>query len=216
MTQPNQADLYEVLGVSKDATAAEIKRAYKHKAHKCHPDRTGGNAEEFHKVLKAYEILSDPVKRAEYDRTGTYTDRHKVSMEDKSRRGIAKEFEEILSTVDGDLPKNMDIVEVIRERFIMKARKYKKEIRTILRIINSLRSGLGRIKSKQEHEDNPDYNLFETIILSKITSAEYHLEDCREKKKLCELSIDILDNFEDTGYDAQQHGPVQYFPFRTM
>ena len=57
-------DYYETLGVSKDASAAEIKKAYKRLASKHHPDK-GGDAEEFKKIQEAYETLSNPQKRAQ-------------------------------------------------------------------------------------------------------------------------------------------------------
>lgn len=60
---------YNILGVSKQATADEIKRSYRRLAIKKHPDK-GGNVEEFKKIVEAYEILSDNEKRAVYDRYG--------------------------------------------------------------------------------------------------------------------------------------------------
>lgn len=59
-------DHYQTLGVSPQADQKEIKRAYRKLAGKHHPDK-GGDQEEFKKVQKAYETLSDPQKRAEYD-----------------------------------------------------------------------------------------------------------------------------------------------------
>ncbi len=66
-------DLYEVIGVSKDASDAEIKKAFRKKARELHPDvNKAPNAEDqFKELNEAYDVLSDPQKRAQYDRFGT-------------------------------------------------------------------------------------------------------------------------------------------------
>jgi len=65
-------DYYEVLGISRDATEEEIKKAFRKLAFEYHPDRNrdDGAAEKFKEVNEAYEILSDANKRAAYDRFG--------------------------------------------------------------------------------------------------------------------------------------------------
>ena len=66
-------DLYEVLGVSRDANDDEIKKAFRKQARKLHPDvnKSPNAEEEFKELNEAYDVLSDPNKRAYYDRTGS-------------------------------------------------------------------------------------------------------------------------------------------------
>lgn len=84
-------DYYEILGVDRNASTEEIKKAFRRAALKYHPDRNPDNKAEaekkFKEIAEAYEVLSDPEKRAQYDRfghagLGGYTTRDFTSFED--------------------------------------------------------------------------------------------------------------------------------------
>jgi len=62
-------DYYKILGIDKGASPDEIKKAYRRLAQEHHPDK-GGNQEKFKEINEAYQVLSDPQKRSQYDRFG--------------------------------------------------------------------------------------------------------------------------------------------------
>ena len=73
MADQNKRDYYEVLGVEKNASDAEIKKAYRKLAMKYHPDQNPGDKsaeEKFKEINEAYEVLSDADKKARYDQYG--------------------------------------------------------------------------------------------------------------------------------------------------
>lgn len=64
-------DYYNILGVGKNASQEEIKKAFRKKAHQCHPDKQGGDEQKFKEINEAYQVLGDAKKRAQYDQFGS-------------------------------------------------------------------------------------------------------------------------------------------------
>ncbi|OQY50218.1 MAG: integrase [Desulfobacteraceae bacterium 4572_89] len=92
-------DYYNILGIGKTASAAEIKKAYRKLALKYHPDKTEGNKaleDKFKKISEAYAVLSDPKKKNQYDTYGSADFQQRFSQEDIFRNSdlgdILKEF----------------------------------------------------------------------------------------------------------------------------
>ncbi|RUS80056.1 hypothetical protein EGW08_012173, partial [Elysia chlorotica] len=90
-------DLYDVLGVSRSSSARQIKQAYKQLAKEWHPDKNKDPeaTDKFTKINEAYETLSDPEKRADYDRFG-YT-----SAQDQRQRRAPQGFRSFDGFFDG-------------------------------------------------------------------------------------------------------------------
>ncbi|MCX7843950.1 MAG: molecular chaperone DnaJ [Candidatus Bipolaricaulota bacterium] len=95
---PPAEDYYEILGVPRNATQEEIKRAFRRLAKQYHPDVYKGDKKEaerkFRKIAEAYEVLSDPVKRAQYDRFGHVGPEQSVDFGPEGFRRTREAFEE--------------------------------------------------------------------------------------------------------------------------
>ena len=99
-------DLYKVLGVPRDASAADIKKAYRQLVRKHHPDANPGNREaeeQFKKINQAYEVLSDSSKRNQYDQFGTIGDMPGGGSPFEGFSGMGDIFGDIFDSVFGGL-----------------------------------------------------------------------------------------------------------------
>jgi len=97
----SKRDYYEVLGVARDVTEADLKKAYRRVAMKHHPDRNPDNKESeelFKEANEAFEVLSDPEKKARYDQFG-----HAGVNQQGGGGGGAGDFGDIFSDVFGDI-----------------------------------------------------------------------------------------------------------------
>lgn len=168
-------NLYDVLAIAKDATAEQIKKAYRKLAMKHHPDK-GGDELQFKELSKAYSVLSDEDKRKRYDETGQVEEERDP-------------FNEILASFISDLQDNVDSLNT--DIIDIAKKKIKKEIKEInlARIqtenkIKYLNFFLKRIKKDTES------NVFNLVTKSKI-------EQLKSKLEAITKSMDILKRMQD-------------------
>ena len=101
-------DLYQILGLQSNCSFEEIKQQFRTLARIHHPDM-GGDEEEFKKIRFAYEVLSDPASREEYDKSGTV--KKPDDIRNLARENLIVIFFNLLPQID---PNEQDILEIIR------------------------------------------------------------------------------------------------------
>lgn len=173
-------DLYEQLGVSTEAPLKEIKKAYRSKAQKCHPDKKGGNAQIFHDIVVAYNTLKDENKRQKYDETGEYEGQPVDDIADR----IVKIFAELVASgeYDGDLVKRgLDMLD--KESHVLD--RAKADIESEIVTVEKL---LGRLSS-----DGYEPNLFEKAVNDRSAALKVQIGLISQKgEQLKEMRNQLL------------------------
>jgi len=120
--------LYDILGLSPDASAADIKAAHRRAVKAHHPD-VGGDARQFEEVQRAYFILSDPERRARYDSTGVDDDPAAAAEDQLAQSAITQLIVQFIGSTE-DLTKT-DIVGLIRATLVKQKAAHEETCRQI-------------------------------------------------------------------------------------
>ena len=182
-------NLYSILGVSKEATEQEIKKAYRKLAKQHHPDR-GGDENKFKEISFAYEVLSDSERRTKYDQTGNT----KVEVDPFDARMNDFIINVVLPEIENAWDDNFDLIGNVKktiEKGEMSAMKKELEIQAQLKV---LRSRIIRV-SRTEGD-----NKIGMLGNARIENYERHLEHINgemEFLKRCKSEIETyLYDFE--------------------
>lgn len=178
------SDLYEDLGVSKDATTADIKKVYKSLALKFHPDKHG-NPEDFARIEKAKRILLDDEKREQYDKTGST--QSAPSLEDEANQIISQYFVDIIKKNDY----KMDLIKRVKTALAEDISRLEREVRKQEQTLPSLKKNADRVVSTGE------LNLFQNIIAQKIQATQAMIDDITRKLKAFNKAALMIDDYKD-------------------
>lgn len=190
MTSNPGFELYVVLGVGTNATQDEIKHAYRRLAKSAHPD-AGGSPEQFDRIKAAYSVLSSPVRRDVYDRTGEVMAEKLDNRQGMVMGEINKYLMQMLSHEQPLF--NVDVIGVLRD-FL------RKEIDGNIKGTVASKRALDRIgRLQRERCLRPkigEVNLFVGVLDWHQRQAEQHLQNVADKNKLLQEAIDLLDQYE--------------------
>lgn len=176
-------DHYQTLDVPRDADPDTVKRAYRKKAKDLHPDRAGGDAQAMATLNHAFDVLGDPAKREQYDRTGQDGASATASPEAQAQQRLMVMFDSYLSDgqeFEGDLVAQFRVVvdkhsAAIREGIMLARLKLRKLERSRNRLAGpSLFATL--VADKMQHQQQlialADSELVIDVLVTKLL-AEY-------------------------------------------
>jgi len=175
---------YTELDVPVDASLETIKQRYRTLAQMHHPDK-GGDEELFKRIKLAYEILSDPVRRKQYDITGETTT---TNAKDEAIANIVQILLHVVPSFDVEQDDLIQIAEI--------------ETRTMLELIHKDAGvteryiiNLEKVSSKLRIKTSSE-NILNTFILHQIQQRKQELETFQRRVQVCNLMLEILKDYE--------------------
>lgn len=176
-------NLYDVLGINKDATKEEIKKAHRNGVKKNHPDK-GGDAEVFQQIQLAYDVLGDEQRRDKYDTTGET---------DKPRDVFAEMFasfiDSLVSQLETSKTDNIDLIELGNAMLEQELVELTRKQQIVNRSLALLEKALGRMDSKKGN------TLMQDITRGKIKSSILQLTKLEEGITFYKRAMEELQEF---------------------
>ena len=175
---------YTELDVPVDASLETIKQRYRTLAQMHHPDK-GGDEELFKRFKLAYEILSDPIRRKQYDVTGETTT---TNAKDEA---VANLVQILLHVVPNFNVDQDDLIHIAEMETRTMLNLVNKDIGVTERYILNLEKVSNKLRIKTEGE-----NILNSFVVNQIQQRKQELETFQRRVQVCNLMLEILKDYE--------------------
>jgi curved DNA-binding protein CbpA len=183
-------DLYKILGVPKNATKDEVKRAYRRKAKVHHPD-AGGDPKNFKALVTAYTILFDEEKRRRYDDGESPESITKATMtEDQEIMTIVMSL--FVQLVPNCNPKKDNVPKMMANQIAQNIAQIEEQIKAGPKVIQKFDEVLKRLKVKKDDEENP----FVGAAERGKSETQKRIDDLKRQKRLGQKAAEYLEAFD--------------------
>jgi len=177
-------NLYQELELPANCSQEDIKRQYRTLAHQHHPDR-GGDAERFKRISIAYEVLSDTVRRAEYDRTGQFVQDNNIRGEALGRLGNM--INQYVPSLNADVE---DLIVKMRMDINQESQRLENEIANARRQIHN-----ATVAHKKLWVKNSGENILKVFVENLIERREADLINLARVQTVLTAMKEILDDY---------------------
>jgi len=190
---------YETIGVHETATAEEIKKAYRERSKKLHPDANDGDDKGFAKLAKAYEVLSNPERRKKYDDTGIDTENNEVEQVNSIIAWLTLAFLEHAPSV-----KTESLTDFIKKQVKEQLNNAKSAITKSEKEIERAENAKNRVVRKEL-----GHNLILSVFENKISEARTAIIRHNEAVLLFDK---VLEEIESYSYlvDTEEKSTIRY------
>jgi curved DNA-binding protein CbpA len=178
---------YEELGVPKNALIDDIKKAFRKKSKKTHPD-AGGTNEKFDNTKKAYLILSDAKKRKQFDETGTIG-------EDEPKQHIHNEIASVFFGIVKQNESKIEYIDIIKEVLTVFERVIKETTNANIRLRDNIIKN-EKLTLRFTKKDGSEDNIFLNFINAEINTLEASIVTNNELTDRMNTAISIVEIYK--------------------
>lgn len=215
MTTP---DLYAHLNIPRDASAAEIRRAYRVRSKQTHPD-AGGSEEEFAITTKALSVLTDPARRAKYDATGNADEAAIDNSTSERAQLIVQLFDAVCQQAAKSnlAPWQFDVADAMRElaaRQITESHANRKQAERNLAAAEKIVGRFKRRKKRGKPADGAGDNLLDRLMQGRCDPFRQQIRQIDEAIAKFEAVLETLKEYDFAFDEAPPQQSASFFAIR--
>lgn len=174
---------YDTLGVDRKADPETVRRAYRKRAKKAHPDG-GGSAQAFNDLRRSMIVLTDPVKREKFDRTGSID---ADAVDNTLTQAISKVVEFVIAATNQANPMSTDLIKEARIYFRQQRLNFENQSKQITKSVDAFRKVQARFGGKGRAE------LVKRALASHAEAMMGPVQMLTEQAGVCAVALSILD-----------------------
>jgi DnaJ-class molecular chaperone len=194
-------DHYQTIGVDRNASQEEIKKAYREKSKELHPDANGGDDKGFAALGKAYEILSDPEKRKRYDETGSDNANNDEDMANSLISKLTLTFVENVGNVG-----EISLTEFISTYLKDQKKRGEEEIKASEAILERTTNASNRIAKKGQ-----GLNIILLTLQTKINFITSDIKNHKNNLLVFERALELIKEYEYTLEEKKESEENRFF-----
>lgn len=187
---------YEELGVGPDATDKEIRDAFKRLAKEHHPDLNGGDDERFKPIKAAYDLLTDPKTKKDYDDFGIVPGDQASQLRKRAMAECTRLFGAVLEEADPDKLHRVDLIGIMSAMAMQELEGHERNVKDLDALAKRYRKALKVIQKRMKRKETMKRDIFAMSLEQNIAKVDGAKAQARMHVDLWKEVMDVLTDHE--------------------